>query len=101
MEYNSENQFTESKLIIGGKAFGIMGTDELRRDLAIGLLWGTPTCIIHRISSSNCISNCMGLLYGVYAGFKGKKTDETMMRFNDVIYALPALPFLIILISNN
>ena len=33
-----------------------------------------------------------------------KKTDEAMMRFNDVIYALPALPFLIILavtISNS
>ena len=32
------------------------------------------------------------------------KTDEAMMRFNDVIYALPALPFLIILavtISNS
>jgi peptide/nickel transport system permease protein len=46
----------------------------------------------------------MGLLYGVYAGYKGKKTDELMMRVNDVIYALPALPFLIILsvtISNS
>ena len=46
----------------------------------------------------------MGLLYGVYAGFKGKKTDEAMMRLNDVVYALPALPFLIILavtISNS
>jgi len=32
---NSENQIHESKLIIGGKAFAIMGTDELRRDLAI------------------------------------------------------------------
>ncbi|MGH1567329.1 MAG: ABC transporter permease [Nitrosopumilus sp.] len=35
---------------------------------------------------------------------KVKKTDEVMMRFNDVIYALPALPFLIILsvtISNS
>ena len=39
---DAENKITESKLIIGGKAFGIMGTDELRRDLAIGLLWGTP-----------------------------------------------------------
>ena len=46
----------------------------------------------------------VGLIYGVYAGFKGRKTDETLMRFNDIIYALPALPFLIILavtISNS
>jgi len=100
---NSETSIPESKLIIGGKAFGIMGTDELRRDLAIGLLWGTPLALFIGLVVA-IASVTMGLLYGVYAGFKGKKTDETMMRFNDVIYALPVLPFLIILsvtISNS
>ena len=100
---NSENKIHESKLIIGGKAFGVMGTDELRRDLAIGLLWGTPLALFIGLVVA-IASVVMGLLYGVYAGFKGKKTDETMMRFNDVVYALPALPFLIILsvtISNS
>lgn len=100
---NSEVKSHESKLIIGGKAFGMMGTDELRRDLAIGLLWGTPLALFIGLVVS-IASVIMGLLYGVYAGFKGKKTDEVMMRFNDVIYALPALPFLIILsvtISNS
>ncbi|AFS80630.1 binding-protein-dependent transporter inner membrane component [Candidatus Nitrosopumilus koreensis AR1] len=100
---NSEIKTHESKLIIGGKAFGMMGTDELRRDLTIGLLWGTPLALFIGLVVS-IASVIMGLLYGVYAGFKGKKTDEVMMRFNDVIYALPALPFLIILsvtISNS
>ncbi|WP_428324331.1 ABC transporter permease [Nitrosopumilus sp.] len=100
---DSEIKSHESKLIIGGKAFGMMGTDELRRDLAIGLLWGTPLALFIGLVVS-IASVIMGLLYGVYAGFKGKKTDEMMMRFNDVIYALPALPFLIILsvtISNS
>ena len=100
---DSEIELTESKLIIGGKAFGVMGTDELRRDLAIGLLWGTPLALFIGLAVA-IASVIMGLLYGVYAGFKGKKTDEVMMRFNDVIYALPALPFLIILsvtISNS
>ena len=100
---NDESQIVKSNLIIGGKAFGIMGTDELRRDLAIGLLWGTPLALFIGLVVS-IASVVMGLMYGVYAGFKGKKTDETLMRFNDVIYALPALPFLIILsvtISNS
>ncbi|MDH5463543.1 MAG: ABC transporter permease [Nitrosopumilus sp.] len=99
----SESLINESKLIIGGKTFGVMGTDELRRDLAIGLLWGTPLALFIGLVVS-IASVIMGLLYGVYAGYKGKKTDEVMMRFNDVIYALPALPFLIILsvtISNS
>ena len=93
----------ESKMVLGGKAYGLMGTDELRRDLAIGLLWGTPLALFIGISVS-IVSVVVGLVYGVYSGYKGKKTDEVMMRFNDVIYALPALPFLIILavtISNS
>jgi len=100
---NFDTKLLDSQLIIGGKAFGIMGTDELRRDLAIGLLWGTPLALFIGISVS-IGSVIVGLIYGVYSGYKGKKTDEAMMRFNDVIYALPALPFLIILavtISNS
>ncbi len=96
-------EILESKMILGGKAFGIMGTDELRRDLAIGLLWGMPLALVIGISVS-IGSVVVGLIYGVYSGYKGKKTDEVMMRFNDVIYALPALPCLIILavtISNS
>jgi len=99
----NDNSILESTLIVGGKAFGIMGTDELRRDLAVGLLWGTPLALFIGIAVA-VGSVVMGLLYGVYAGFKGKFTDESMMRFNDIIYALPALPFLIILavtISNS
>jgi peptide/nickel transport system permease protein len=93
----------DSKIILGGKVFGLSGTDELRRDLAIGLLWGTPVALFIGIvvAMGSVIS---GLVFGVYAGYKGGRTDESMMRFNDVIYALPALPFLIILsvtISNN
>ena len=100
---NEQTNIINSKLILGGKVFGIMGTDELRRDIMVGLLWGTPLALLIGITVA-VGSVMMGLVYGVYAGFKGKKTDEGMMRFNDVIYALPALPFLIILavtISNS
>src|SRR3990172_2026742 len=90
-----ENSIVDSTLIVGGKAFGIMGTDELRRDLAVGILWGTPLALFIGIAVA-IGSVVMGLVYGVYAGFKGKLTDESMMRFNDIIYALPVLPFLII-----
>jgi len=85
-----------SKLILGGKVYGIIGTDELRRDLAVGLLWGTPLALFIGIAVA-IGSVVIGLIYGVYAGYKDKKTDEALMRFNDVIYALPALPLLIIL----
>ena len=75
-EVNEKSEIIESNLIIGGKAFGIMGTDELRRDLAMGLLWGTPLALFIGLVVS-IASVTMGLIYGVYAGFKGKKTDDT------------------------
>ncbi len=86
----------QSRLILGGQVYGVMGTDELRRDLSIGLLWGTPLALFIGITVS-IGSVVIGLIYGVYAGYKGKITDEVLMRFNDIIYAMPALPLLIIL----
>ena len=86
----------KSNLVIGGKIYGMMGTDELRRDLSVGLLWGTPLALFIGITVS-IGSVTLGLLYGVFAGFKGKATDEALMRFNDILYSMPALPLLIIL----
>jgi peptide/nickel transport system permease protein len=93
---DSKNAFSDSKLILGGSVFGLVGTDELRRDLSIGLLWGTPMALFIGVvvAVGSVVS---GLVFGVYAGYKGGRTDESMMRLNDVVYALPALPFLIIL----
>ncbi|CUR51470.1 Putative oligopeptide/dipeptide ABC transporter, permease component [Nitrosotalea devaniterrae] len=86
----------KSNLVLGGKVYGIMGTDELRRDLSVGLLWGTPLALFIGITVS-IGSVVLGLVYGVYAGYKGRATDEVLMRFNDIIYVMPALPLLIIL----
>ncbi|MGQ0796064.1 MAG: ABC transporter permease [Nitrosopumilaceae archaeon] len=100
---NSKIEIDNSRLILGGKVYGLIGTDDLRRDLAIGILWGTPLALFIGISVA-IGSVIIGLVYGVYAGYKGKKTDEGLMRFNDVIYAMPSLPLLIILtvtLGNN
>jgi peptide/nickel transport system permease protein len=93
---NSKSNLVTSKFILGGKVYGLMGTDELRRNLTVGLLWGTPLALFIGITVA-IGSVVIGLVYGVFAGYKGKKTDESLMRFNDVIYAMPALPLLIIL----
>ena len=65
----------QSTFVLGGKAYGLMGTDELRRDLAVGILWGTPLALFIGITVS-IGSVTLGLVYGVFAGFKGKTTDE-------------------------
>ncbi len=93
---NINDQVIESKFIVGGKIYGLFGTDDLRRDLAIGILWGTPLALFIGISVA-VLSVAIGLIYGVIAGYKGGNADEFMMRANDIVYALPALPILILL----
>ena len=54
---NSNNEIYESKMILGGKAFGIMGTDELRRGFSHRIALGNAPCIVYWSCSGNCISS--------------------------------------------
>jgi peptide/nickel transport system permease protein len=94
--FDNNSSVEDAGLILGGKVFGIIGTDDLRRDLAVGIIWGTPIALFIGLTVS-IFSVAIGLFYGVVAGYRGKRIDETMMRVNDIFYALPTLPLLILL----
>jgi peptide/nickel transport system permease protein len=94
--FDPNDTVVDSGVILGGKVYGIMGTDDLRRDLATGLLWGAPVALFIGLTVS-VAAVIIGLLYGIVAGYKGNRTDEGLMRINDVFYSLPTLPLLVIL----
>jgi peptide/nickel transport system permease protein len=94
--FDNYSSVEDAGLILGGKVFGIIGTDDLRRDLAVGIIWGTPIALFIGLTVS-IFSIAIGLVYGVVAGYRGKRTDETMMRVNDIFYAFPTLVLLILL----
>ena len=94
--FDPSDTVVDSGVILGGKVYGTMGTDDLRRDLAIGLLWGAPVALFIGLTVS-AAAVFIGLIYGIFAGYKGNRTDEGLMRINDVFYSLPTLPLLVIL----
>ncbi|MGH9993454.1 MAG: ABC transporter permease [Nitrososphaera sp.] len=94
--FEDSDSVTDSKLVLGGKAYGLMGTDDLRRDLSFGIFWGAPVALFIGLTVA-IASTLIGLIYGVIAGYKGRRTDEGLMRISDLFYALPVLPLLIIL----
>jgi peptide/nickel transport system permease protein len=95
--FDSNDRAEEVRVIIGGTVYGFLGTDAFRRDLAIGLLWGTPVALFIGLSVAVATS-VIAMIYGVTAGYKGGLTDEAMMRINDFFISLPVL-ILLILIS--
>lgn len=72
------------------------GTDELGRDLLARTLVGGRLSIAVGIAAT-LVSVTIGILYGGIAGYAGGKVDSVMMRFVDILYALPFLIFVILL----
>ena len=85
------------KLVLGGNVFGVMGTDSLGRDLALGLLFGFPVALIIGFVTS-VFATTIGAFLGILSGFMGGKTDVAVQRFSDIWSNVPLLPILIFLI---
>jgi peptide/nickel transport system permease protein len=85
-----------SEAILGGKVYGLLGTDELRHDLSIGILWGTPVALFIGASVA-IISTFVGLIYGLIASYKGKRTEASLMMIVQIVINIPTLFILIIL----
>jgi peptide/nickel transport system permease protein len=82
---------------LGGTTYGVMGTDSLGRDLAVGLLFGFPVALAIGLATS-VLSTAIGTFMGILSGFTAGKTDIAIQRSADVLTNVPLLPILIFLI---
>lgn len=73
-----------------------LGTDDLGRDLLVRLMWGCRISLLVAVAAS-LTSLVIGVLWGVTAGYVGGRLDSWMMRSVDVLYAVPFIPFVIVL----
>ncbi|TBH21016.1 ABC transporter permease [Thermus thermamylovorans] len=85
------------RLVLGGEAYGLMGTDTLGRDLIHGLLYGLPLALAIGLSVA-LWSTALGAFLGLWSGYAGGATDTLIQRLADVLNNLPLLPLLIFLV---
>ncbi len=73
------------------------GTDQNGRDMLARTLQGTQMSLIVAAVATG-VSVVIGIIYGAVAGYFGGRVDAVMMRFVDIMYALPYILFVIILV---
>jgi peptide/nickel transport system permease protein len=86
----------DAKLVVYGKVYGWAGTDHLRRDLRIALLWGTPIALSFGVVASVSIALIQMFIGAVSAWFLGG-VDTIIQRITEIFMVLPFLPILIMI----
>jgi len=86
----------DAKLIVYGRVYGLAGTDHLRRDLLIALLWGTPIALAFGLTASATIT-FIQLIIAAISGYYGGKVDSLIQRLTELYMILPFLPILIMI----
>ena len=68
----------------------LLGTDDLGRDVLVRLLYGSRISLTVGIAAM-LVAVAFGIVIGLYSGYYGGWVDVVLMRFTDMMMAVPAL----------
>ncbi len=78
-----------------GKVYGLFGTDSLRRDLTVAMLWGTPVALTFGIIGA-ILTTTTTILIAAISAWYGGWVDDVLQRITEINITLPALPIAIL-----
>jgi peptide/nickel transport system permease protein len=84
----------DAELVVYGQLDGLAGTDHLRRDLMVALLWGTPIALAFGLVAA-LGTTLLTMVIAAVGSWMGGWLDEIIQRITEVNLVLPLLPVLI------
>ena len=89
-----ENSDLDARLVVFGQVHGLAGTDHLRRDLMVGLLWGIPVALAFGFLAAVGAQMSTFILAAIGV-WHGKWIDGAFKWLTQVNMTVPMLPILI------
>src|SRR5712692_5671244 len=83
-----QQHYLDTNLAPGGRY--LFGTDEYGRDVLSRVLVGSRVSLSYGIGAS-VLSLLIGVPLGLWAGFRGGRVDEILMRVLDLMMSIPPL----------
>jgi peptide/nickel transport system permease protein len=93
-----QDEVGEVKLVLGGKAYGLLGTDNLGRDLIQGIWFALPIVLFLLALPVASATTVIGGILAAVSGYYGGKVDTFLQRLADLEIAVPTFVILILLI---
>ncbi len=86
----------EAEFILQGKVAGLAGTDHMRRDIMIALLWGAPIALAFGLLASVGVT-VLTLIISAIGSWYGGWVDEIVQRITEINLVLPFLSILVMI----
>jgi len=81
----------DAELVLLGQVYGLAGTDDARRDLMVGLLWGTPVALALGFVGA-LLTALLSMVIAAVGTWFGGWVDSLLQRITEVNMIVPALP---------
>jgi len=75
-----------------------LGTTPVGHDVLSRIIYGARPTVITGLLGGTIIIG-IGASVGITAGYVGGRVDDALMRFTDLVYGVPLLPFAIVLVA--
>jgi len=89
-----EGSEVEAELVMHGTVFGLFGTDHLRRDLKVAMMWGAPIALAFGLTAA-LGSAIITMFIAALGTWFGGWLDELIQRITEVNMVIPYLAILI------